>query len=189
MRFDILLLTLSLVFALQACAPVVAGGAVAGGVVVGTDRRTSGTYVEDQGIEIKASNRISEKLGDKVHTNVTSFNRTVLVTGEAPGDEERQEVERIVRSIPNVRAVVNEVAVAGASSLSSRGNDAFITSKVKARFLEANKFQPIHVKVVTENGVVYLLGMVSRQEAADATDLASTTSGVKKVVTLFEYLD
>ncbi len=189
MRFNILMLTLLLIPALQACAPVVAGGAVAGGVVVATDRRTSGTYVEDQGIDLKAANRISDKFGDKVHVNVNTFNRNVLVTGEAPSEEDKQEVERIVRGIPNVRGVVNEVAVAGATSLTSRSNDTFITSKVKARFLEANKFQTVHVKVVTENGVVYLLGMVSRQEAADATDLASTTSGVKKVVKLFEYLD
>lgn len=189
MRLNILVFTLLLIPALQACAPVVAGGAVAGGAVVAGDRRTSGAYVEDQGIEIKAGNRISDKLGDKAHINVTSFNRSVLITGEATSDEDKQEAERIVRAIPNVRSVVNEIAVAGISSLASRSNDAYITSKVKARYLEANKFQVLHVKVVTENGVVYLLGLVSHQEAADAADLASTTSGVKKVVTLFEYLD
>lgn len=189
MRLYILILTLLLAPVLQACAPVVAGGAVAGGAVVASDRRTSGAYVEDQGIEFKAGNRISEKLGDKVNINVTSYNRTVLVTGEAPSEEDKQEVERIVRAIPNVLGVVNEVAVAGVSSLTSRSNDAFITSKVKARFLEANKFPALYVKVVTENGTVYLLGLVSHQEASDAADLASTTSGVKKVVTLFEYLD
>lgn len=188
MRLTILVFMLLLVPVLQACAPVVAGGAVAGGVVA-SDRRTSGAYVEDQGIEIKGGSRISEKLGDKVHTNVTSYNRSVLITGEALSEEDKQEVERIVRAIPNVRGVVNEVAVAGISSLTSRSNDTFITSKVKARFLEANKFPAIYVKVVTENGVVYLLGMVSHQEASSAADLASTTSGVKKVVTLFEYLD
>jgi osmotically-inducible protein OsmY len=189
MRFQVLLLLAFLAPVMQACAPVVAGGAVVGGAVVASDRRTSGAYVEDQGIEIKAANRISESLGDKVHINVTSYNRTVLVTGEAPSEETRQEVERIVRGIPNVRGVVNEVAIAGLSSFTARSNDTFITSKVKARFLEANKFQPTHIKVVTEGGVVYLLGIVTRQEAADATDLASTTSGVQKVVKLFEYLD
>jgi osmotically-inducible protein OsmY len=189
MRFNMLILVALLAPAIQACAPVVVGGAAVGGAVVASDRRTSGTYVEDQGIEIKAGNRISESLGDKVHTNVTSFNRSVLITGEATSEEAKQEVERIVRGIPNVRGVVNEVAVAGLSSFTSRSNDTFITSKVKARYLEAAKFQSTHVKVVTENGVVYLLGIVTRKEADDAAELASTTSGVKKVVKLFEYLD
>ncbi len=189
MRFLTPLLALALLLpALQGCFPVVAGGA-AGAAMVAGDRRTSGTQLEDTGIELKAGNRISEKLGDKVHINVTSINRAVLLTGEAPTDELKSEVERIVRGVPNVRVVYNEVAVAGPSTLSARSNDAYITTKVKARFVDAAKFQAIHVKVVTEAGTVYLMGLVTRKEAEDAVEVTRTTAGVAKVVKLFEYLD
>jgi osmotically-inducible protein OsmY len=188
MRYKLLLLFVLVMPSLQGCFPVVAGGAAAGAAVAG-DRRTSGTYLEDQSIEMKAGNRISDTLGDKVHINITSYNRVVLLTGEAPTQELRDEVERIVRSVPNVRAITNEVAIAGISTLSARSNDSYLTSKVKARFIDASKFQPLHVKVVTESGVVYLMGLVTQQEAKDAADIASATEGVKKVVKLFEYLD
>lgn len=188
MRYKSLLLLALLAPALQGCFPVVAGG-VAGAAVVAGDRRTSGAYVEDQGIEMKAGSRIAETLSGKVHVNVTSYNRNVLLTGEAPTQELRDEVERIVRGVPNVRGITDEVAVAGTSTLSARSNDSYITSKVKARFIDAGKFQPIHVKVVTEAGVVYLMGLVTKQEAQDAVDITRGTAGVQKVVKLFEYLD
>lgn len=174
---------------LHGCAAVAVGGAAAGSVMVAQDRRTVGTMTEDEGIELKATSRIRERYKDGIHVNVTSYNRTVLLTGEVPDAGARAEVERIARGVENVRGVYNEVIVAGVSSYTARSNDAILTSKVKGRFLDANKFNTLHVKVVTENGVVYLLGLVSKQEAADATEIARTTSGVQKVVRVFEYLD
>lgn len=177
---------------LSACAPVlVATGAGMAGATVASaeDRRTTGIQVEDQSIELKTSNRISQKLGDVAHINVTSFNRNVLLTGEAPTEDLRNQAETITRGVENVRAVTNEIAVAGKSSLASRSNDTYVTSKVKARFVNNGKFSPLHVKVVTENGVVYLMGLVQRAEAEPATQIARTTGGVRKVVKVFEYLD
>lgn len=183
----LIMLALSVVN-LQGCFPVVATGAGAG-VLMAEDRRTAGAYIEDEGIELKAANRLNEKFKDTVHINVTSYNRNALMTGEAPTEAARQEAEKIVQSTPNVHNVVNEVAVAGNSSYSSRSNDTYLTSKVKVRFVDARKFQANHVKVVTENNVVYLLGLVTRKEADDAAEIARTTSGVQKVVKVFEYLD
>lgn len=173
---------------LQGCFPVVATG-VGTGVLMAEDRRTAGTYVEDEGIELKAANRISEKFRDQVHVNVTSYNRNVLLIGQAPTAALKAEVEKIVRGVENVKNITNEIAIAGTSSFASRSNDAFLTSKVKARYVDANKFQINHVKVVTENSVVYLLGLVKRKEAEDAVEIAGTTGGVQKVVKVFEYLD
>jgi len=174
---------------LQGCEAVLLGGAAATGVIMAEDRRTVGTITEDQGIEFKASSRIGERFRDGVHINVTSYNRMVLLTGEVPDAKARADIERIARGVENVRDVYNELAVAGVTSLASRTNDSIITSKVKARFVDGGKFNALHVKVVTENGVVYLLGLVKKQEASDATEIARTTSGVQKVVRVFEYLD
>lgn len=173
---------------LQGCFPVVATGAGAG-VLMAEDRRTSGTFIEDQGIELKASNRLDEKFKGTVHINITSYNRTILMTGEVPTDTTKQEAEKIVRGVPNVGNVHNELFIGGNSSYSSRSNDTYLTSKVKVRFVELGKFQTNHVKVVTENNVVYLLGMVKHKEADNAVEIARTTDGVQKVVKLFEYLD
>jgi osmotically-inducible protein OsmY len=171
---------------LAGCAAgAVAVGAGAGALMV-ADRRTSEVYLADQGIEIRAANRIDERFGAKVHVNVTSYNRAVLLTGEAPDAATKAEVEKIVADVPDVRAISNELEVAGLTSLSSRSNDAYITSKVKGRFLDANKFSINVVKVVTENGVVYLLGVVSQREADAAVEIARTTGGVRKVVRVFE---
>lgn len=183
-----LLLLAFMLPALQGCFPVVAGGAGAG-VLVAEDRRTAGAFVEDEGIEFKAMDRVSNKFGDQVHVNVTSYNRNVLLTGEVPAADIKQEAEKIVKGLPNVRNVTNELAVSGLSSMLSRSNDTYLTSKVKARFIDANKFQANHVKVVTENSTVYLLGVVKRKEAEDAVEIARSTSGVQKVVKVFEYLD
>ena len=173
---------------LQGCFPIVATGAGTG-VLMAEDRRTAGTFIEDQGIELKASNRLDEKFKDTVHINVTSYNRTVLLTGEVPTDATKQEAEKIVRDVPNVSNVTNELAVTYNSSYASRSNDTYLTSKVKVRFVDIGKFQINYVKVVTENSVVYLLGMVSHKEAGNAVDIARTTDGVHKVVKLFEYID
>ena len=175
---------------LPGCAALIAAGVVSGvgtGVAVSQDRRTGGIFVEDEGIEIKSGRRITEKFGSNIHVNVTSFNRNVLLTGEVPSEKVKKEIGDLVTGVENVRNVTNEIAVAGISSFMSRSNDALITSKVKGRFMDAGKFQVNHVKVVTENGVVFLLGMVSRKEAEGAVEVASTTCGVKKVVKVFEY--
>lgn len=173
----------------QGCVPLVVGGAAATGVAVAQDRRTIGTITEDEGIELKASGRIRERFSDGAYVSVTSYNRTVLLTGQVPDAQSRAEAERIARSVENVRNVHNELAVAGISSFTARSNDSIITSKVKARFLDSQKFNVLNVKVVTESSVVYLLGLVKKQEANDATEIARTTSGVQKVVRVFEYID
>ncbi len=173
---------------LSGCFPVVAAG-VGTGVIMADDRRTSGTFIEDQEIELKADRDISDQLGDQVHVNVTSVNRSVLLTGEATTDALRQQAENLAARITNVRSVHNEIVVAAPTSLASRSNDAYLTSLVKARFIDAHKFDLNHVKVVTENGTVFLLGLVSHKEADDATEIARTTAGVQKVVRIFEYID
>jgi osmotically-inducible protein OsmY len=172
---------------LAGCVAAVVGGAGTA-VLVGEDRRTVGTVTEDQGIEIKALNRIGDKYKD-AHINVTSFSRKVLITGEAPDAAAKAEIEKLVRAVENVRDIYNEITVGPVTALSARANDSYITSKVKARFVDERKFNAVHVKVVTEASVVYLLGLVKRKEADDAVEIARTTSGVQKVVKLFEYLD
>ena len=170
---------------LAGCAETVIVGAGAAALLIG-DRRPTETYLADEGIEIRATNRIAERFGNRAHVNVTSYNRAVLLTGEVPDAAARAEAEKIAAGVPNVKAISNELEVAGVSSLSARSNDSFITSKVKARFVDANKFSATHVKVVTENGVVYLLGMVAQREADAAVEVARTTGGVRKVVRVFE---
>jgi osmotically-inducible protein OsmY len=174
---------------LHGCTAALVGGAAAGGYMVAEDRRTVGTITEDEGIELKALNRIGSQFKDGVHVNVTSYNRMVLLTGEVPDATTKAEVERIARAVENVRGVYNEIAVAGVSSFTVRSNDAIITSKVKANFIDAGKFNALHVKVVTENSIVYLMGLVKKSEAEEATQIARTTSGVQKVVRIFEYLN
>ena len=180
--------------ALALCAPILAGcfGAAAVGVGTGvlmlTDRRNSETFASDEGMEIRASNRITEKYGDKVHVNVTSYNRMVLLTGEVPNDAAKADIEKIASGVPNVKSISNELAIAGPSSFGGRSNDSYITSKVKARFVDANKFSPNHVKVVTEAGVVFLLGLATQTEANAAVEIARTTGGVQKVVRVFEII-
>jgi osmotically-inducible protein OsmY len=182
------LLVLASLFALYGCAAAVVGGAAAGGYLVGEDRRTAGVIADDQAIELRVSNRISEKYSG-AHVNATSYNRLVLLTGEAPTAEAKSEIEKITREVPNVRGVYNELTVGPVTPLSSRANDAYITSKVKARFVDARRFNPVHVKVVTENGTVFLMGIVKRAEADAATQVARTTSDVRRVVRVFEYQD
>jgi osmotically-inducible protein OsmY len=174
--------------------PMLAGcfGAAAVGVgasaLLITDRRNSETYISDESMEVRAANRINEKYGDKVHVNVTSYNRMVLLTGEVPTAEIKADVEKIVSGVPNVKSISNELAIAGPSSFGGRSNDSYITSKVKARFVDASKFSPNHVKVVTEAGVVFLLGLVTQAEASAAVEIARTTGGVQKVVRVFEII-
>ena len=178
---------LALVMGLGACAPLMVGGFVGGAMVV-TDRRTSGTQLEDEGIELRSANRIREMVGDRVHVNVTSYNRQVLLTGEVPNDRDRQYLAKLVSEVDNVRSVVNELAVMPASSLGDRSTDALITGKIKASMLDSKDIFASAYKVVTERGNVYLMGRVTQREANRATDIARTVGGVKKVVRVFEVI-
>ena len=171
---------------LSGCAPLLIGGALLGGSMVVTDRRSSGTQLDDQGIELKALNRVAETVGDRGHVNVTSFNRQVLISGEVPTEADKSRVEQALARIENVRTVVNELVVAAASSLGSRSNDALLTSKVKASMVDAKDIQVNTYKVVTERSVVYLMGTVTEREASRATDIARGVSGVRKVVRMFD---
>jgi osmotically-inducible protein OsmY len=175
---------------LQGCAALAVTGA-ATGASVAYDRRTTGTVVEDEAIELKAAKAIFEDkaLQDQAHLNVTSYNTRVLVTGETPTEELRARAIDIVRHIDKVTQVFNEITVAAPSSLMTRSSDSVITSKVKTKLLANEQISGINVKVVTENGVVYLMGIVARSESDLATDIARQTGGVQKVVKLFEYSD
>jgi osmotically-inducible protein OsmY len=172
---------------LSGCAALVVGGAVGTAVMV-SDRRTAGTQLEDQSIELKALTRIRESVGERGHLNVTSYNRQVLLTGEVASDADRAAVEQAIGRIEGVRSTVNELAVMGSSSITARSNDAILTSKVKASFIDAKDVQASAVKVVTERGVVYLMGRVTEREATRASDIARGVSGVQKVVRVFEVL-
>ncbi|MBV8619923.1 MAG: BON domain-containing protein [Curvibacter sp.] len=172
---------------LTACFPVVAGGAVMTGLMA-TDRRTSGTQVEDEGIELRAVNRVHDALGDGVHVNITSYNRKVLLTGEASTAEARQKTEEIVSHVENVQGVYNEMVVGLSSTLSERSSDTLISGKVKASLVDAHDLISNAFKVVTERKVVYLMGRVTEREANRATEVARGVDGVKKVVRLFEII-
>ena len=172
---------------LTACAPFVFGGA-AMGAMVATDRRTSGAQLEDEGIELRAAGRIRENLGDRGHVNITSYNRQVLITGEAPNAQDKQLVEQIVSRVENVRAIVNELSVLGNTSLTQRSSDSLITGKVKAAMVDAKDVSANAFKVVTERGTVYLMGRVTQREAARATDITRGVGGVQKVVRVFEFI-
>ena len=173
---------------LQGCVPLVAGTAVGAGAMMAGDRRTSGAYVEDEGIEWRTSNRVSERYGSRVHVNATSYNRNLLLTGEAPDEATKAEVGRIASAGENVRSVTNDLQIGLNSTLSARANDSMITSKVKARFIDSARFSSQYIKVLTEGGTVYLMGVVTQREADAATEVARTTSGVRKVVRVFEYI-
>lgn len=184
----VLALVLSVLFTaagLSACAPLLVGGAVIGGLSV-TDRRTTGTQIEDEGIELRAAARVREALAERAHINITSYNRLVLLTGEVPSAAVRQQVEQIVRGVDNVRSTVNELAVLGNSSLTQRTSDSVVTGKVKATFIDARDLQANAFKVVTERGNVYLMGRVTQREADRATELTRTVGGVQRVVRVFE---
>ena len=171
---------------LSACVPLVIGGAMVGGTMMAIDRRTSGAQLEDEGIELRAASRIRTNVGDKVHVNVTSYNRQVLITGEAPSEQDKQAVGQIVTKVENVTSVVNELAISGTSSLSQRSNDVLITGKIKAALIDSKDLVSSAFKVVTERGTVYLMGRVTQREADRATAIARATSGVQKVVRVFE---
>jgi osmotically-inducible protein OsmY len=171
---------------LHGCAAVVMGGA-ATGAAVATDRRTAGVFVGDQEIELRAMTRLRETFPEKTgKISVTSYNRQVLLTGQVPDESTRARATDVVKGVPDVRMVFNELGVSGVTSLTSRANDTTITGNVKTRLLRNESVPGTQIKVVTEAGVVYLMGLVTQTEAGVATEIARTTSGVTKVVTLFE---
>lgn len=173
--------------ALAGCFGVAVVGMGAGALML-ADRRPSDTYLSDEAIELRAGNSIGEKYGDKVHVNITSYNRTVLITGEVPDAATKADIGQIVAAKPNVKATQNELRISGLSAFGGRSNDALITSKVKGRFVDYGKFSANLVKVVTEGGTVYLMGLVTQREGDDATQIARETSGVLGVVRMFEYI-
>lgn len=173
--------------ALAGCAPLLVGGAVVGGGLIVTDRRTPGIQLEDEGIEVRARTRVRE-LATLGNVTITSYNRSVLLTGEVPGAAEKAAVEQAVAKVENVKAVVNELGIGPNSSLGSRSTDVFLAGKVKATLLDAKDVQANAYKVVVERAVVYLMGRVTEREAARGTELARSVSGVEKVVRVFEIL-
>jgi len=172
----------------SACAPLLMGGAVVGGTLMVSDRRSSGAQVEDQAIELKSLNRVREAIGDRGHVSTTSYNRLVLITGEVESEADKAAVEQAVTRVDNVRSIVNELAVMGSTSLTSRSNDTILSGKVKASFVDAKDIFANSVKVVTERGTVYLMGRVTEREAGRATEVARGVNGVQKVVRVFEIL-
>ncbi len=182
-----LLLAASLAGLVSGCAPLMLGAAVGTGLVA-ADRRSSGAQLEDEAIEIKAASRIDEALGTRVRVSVTSYNRQVLLSGEVPNEADRQRVQQIVSGVDNVRSVVNELALIDSPTLTQRTSDLVLSGRVKAGFIDNHELSSQAFKVVTERGIVYLMGRVTRREADLATEIARTTSGVKAVVRIFDYL-
>ncbi len=178
---------------LSGCAAAVIGAGAAAGTTaaVAHDRRTTGTFIEDQNIELKAAKSFysDKEINDSSHLNVTSYNLVVLITGETPSEDIRNRIVNIVREIPKVTHVYDELTIAAPSSWTSRTSDSLITSKVKTKLLTLDNFDGTRVKVVTEKGVVYLMGLLTRAESDVATKVAQETGGVQKVVKLFQYVD
>ena len=170
---------------ISACAPLMVGGAVMTSIVA-TDRRTTGAQVEDEGIELKVASAVSQALGDRVHLNVTSFNRKVLLSGEALTQADKERAEKLAQSQENIQSVVNDLTVAPPSSLMQRSKDTVTTSQVKAAFIDAKDLQVNAIKVVTERGIVYLMGRVTAREAKRASDIVRGIGGVTKVVRVFD---
>lgn len=189
-RFYRYILLFLVIITVQGCAAaVVAGGATGAAVVV--DRRTTGTMIEDESIELKAGQafRDDAEINENAHWNVTSFNTVVLVSGEAPTEEMKERMGNIVKDLPKVSRVYNELTIAAPSAFVSRSSDSLITSKVKTKLLTLDNFDGTKVKIVTEKGVVYLMGLVSHEESDRATEAARQVGGVQKVVKLFQYID
>ena len=177
-----------LISSLTACIPLVMGGAIIGGTLVASDRRTSGAQLEDEGIELRSNSRIRSNVGDRVHINVNSYNRQVLLTGEVPNAQEKLLVEQIVAKVENVTSVVNELTVMGNSTLTQRSSDVLVTGRVRAMLVDAKDLFANSFKVVTERGTTYLMGRVTQREADRGTAVARGTPGVQKVVRIFEII-
>jgi osmotically-inducible protein OsmY len=179
----------SVLSSLGGCAALVVGGVMAGGVMVATDRRSSGAQLNDEGIEIRVGNRLKEKFGERGNFSVTSYNGRVLLTGEVASNNDKLAAEQLAFQVENVKSVINELTIATmTSTLQQRSNDTFITSRVKAGLIEEKELPSNAFKVITERGVVYLMGRVTQQEAALGTDIARSVNGVVKVVRSFEII-
>jgi len=179
----------SVLTGLSGCIAVLAGGAVGGAMSV-SDRRTFGSQTEDAAIELKGANRINGVFGDAVHVDVNSYNRKVLLTGEVKDEATKARVENEIKAIENVQSVVNEIQVSlFLSSFSSRSSDAYISTKARTALVSTADIYSSSFKVVTEAGVVYLMGRVSQREGTTAADAVRGVSGVQKVVKVFEYID
>ena len=187
MRLILVMLLVAASALLQGCFPLAAVGVGATAVVL-SDRRSPGFYIEDESIEWKIRVQVIEGFKD-AHINATSYNLAVLLTGQVPTEDAKKAIEAAARSNPGVKNVTNEITVGGNSSLASRSSDSLTTTSVKARLINNGKVSPSHVKVVTESGVVYLMGIVTREEADAAAEIARTTSGVTRVVKVFDYVD
>jgi osmotically-inducible protein OsmY len=172
---------------LSGCFPLMVGGAVTTAMVA-SDRRTSGTVLEDNAIQLKAGSRIGESLGERGHVNVTAYNRQVLLTGEVPSEQDKQLVEKVAANVENVRSVLNELAVIGNSTFGQRSSDALVTSRVKANLIDAKDLYASAFKVTTERGTVYLMGRVTKRESARATEVVTATSGVQRLVRILEFI-
>ena len=172
---------------LNACAPLMVAG-FAGTAMVASDRRTSGTQLEDETIELRGSARVRDALGEKAHVNITSFNRQVLITGEVASERDRQTVYQLVEKLENVRSVANELSITPITTLSERSNDLLITAKVKGSLVDSRDLFANAFKVVTERGTVYLMGRVTQREANSATNVIRNVNGVNKVVRLFDII-
>ncbi len=182
------LVAVTLSVGLSACAPLIVGGAV-GRRLLAVDRRTSGAQLDDQGIELRANNRLKDELGDaRARVAVTSYNRRVLLTGEAASEAVKTQITQIVSGVSNVREVINELGVTSSPTLKERASDTLITGRLKASLVDAKDLAASAFKVVTERGTVYLMGRVTQREADRATDLARNTPGVSRVVRTFEII-
>ena len=185
LRGATLVVTLVAPFLLSACAQMLLSGATMGATVMVTDRRSPAMQVEDQTVEVKASGRVRDIIGDRGRVTVTSYNRVVLITGEVPADADRAAVEQAVARVEGVRSTINELAVMPPSAMSTRINDLVLLSKIKATYVDAKDLQVNAFKVVVDRGTAYLMGRVTEREAARATDLARRIAGVQKVVRVF----
>ena len=183
----VVLTAIVLLSGLSACAPLVVGGAVMTGMVA-VDRRTTGIQLEDEGIELRTAQGLRQNLGENAHVNVTSYNRQVLLTGEVATAAQKDTADKLAQSQENVKAVANELTVQAVSSLTQRSKDIIITGQLKAFFVDAKDLQSNAFKVVTETGVVYLMGRVTSREAQRATDIARSVSGVTKVVRVLDII-
>jgi osmotically-inducible protein OsmY len=173
--------------ALSACAPLIIGGAMTTAMVA-VDRRTSGAQLEDQGIELRAANRLRDRMGDRSNVSVTSYNRQVLLTGEVATEQDKTLAEQTTAGVENVRSIVNELGVLGATSLTQRSADALVTGRIKATMIDARNVPASAFKVVTTRGTVYLMGRVTQNEADRATSIARNTQGVQRVVRVLEVI-
>ncbi len=175
------------VLSLSGCFPLAAGGALMTGFVA-ADRRSSGTQLEDQNIELKAANQMRINIGERAHINITSYNRQALMTGEVPTAQDKALAEQMVKGVDNVNSVLNELAVMGNSSFTERSNDTITSGRVKAAIFDAKDLSTNAFKIVTERGVVYVMGRVTAREAKRVTDVVTATPSVKKVVRVLEVI-